>query len=227
MNGSFGRGPCPRLGSWGPPRRSSGRAGSALLLGERRCGAPLNWVVGPHGFAIPINKCRRAREAGAKALDLAWWDSESWHLLREVAADPMGSAIVIRGASYGSAVAGWRFAPRSVAPRAQSARPFNWGVVVSGRDSVRLLCLPGRFGGPNSGESCALAAARNVACGIASWRPVAALNGCLGCGSCPRMRGWGPTRRSSGRAGSALLYGKRGCGAPLNLDVGPHGSRFR
>ena len=37
----------------------------------------------------------------------------------------------------------------------------------------------------------------------------------------PRSPNGGPTRRSTGRAGSCLLLGKRHCGAPVTLHVGP------
>ena len=47
-----GRGPCPRLRGWGPTRRSSGRAGSAFLLRQCLCGAPLNLIVSRHDAKV-------------------------------------------------------------------------------------------------------------------------------------------------------------------------------
>ena len=52
-----------------------------------------------------MNKCRRPRKAGAKALDLARCDRGRWHLLREVAAGQIVSCAVMRVTFFGANVA--------------------------------------------------------------------------------------------------------------------------
>ena len=124
-------------------------------------------------FANPMNKCRRPRKAGAKALDLAWCDSESWHMLREVAAGHVASAM---GVVHCSPPRSRRVLQRSLrCTVGRAARPIDAALVLQG---VRLgwwwRALAGLTVARWARVHCRVvrmaASSRNVARGTAWWQ---------------------------------------------------------
>ena len=167
----------PKVGKVGPNpavNRTRRFIASTWPVSARRAGYLDRWAP---WFAIPMNKCRRPRKAGAIAVGRGWCDRERWPVLCEVTAEhgasAMGGALfagnaAARGAQVASLHGGSRRTPDRRGPRTDAFS--RWAAVVCAcwfcRGASGAHALPRRAHGGGTRQCCArhhMVANRNVA----------------------------------------------------------------